>query len=115
MVLRVWLCAARSVTSGGNPMSEAEMDLHTIRGLREEAAAEGRAMKALVALRPEDSLALALKRLFRNRCSMAPVLTGPSTGYHPLTPSCALPDLLICCTMAPVLWYMVPRALPIPT
>ena len=77
----------RSVTSGGNPMSEAEMDLHTIRGLREEAAAEGRAMKQLVALRPEDSLALALKRLFRNRCSMAPVLTGPSTG-------CALPVCL---------------------
>ena len=31
--------------------------------------------------------ALALKRLFRNRCSMAPVLTGPSTTGH-LSSSC---------------------------
>lgn len=69
-----------SVTSGGNPMSEAEMDMHTIGGLREEAAAEGRPLKQLVSLRPEDSLATAIRKLFHNRCSMAPVLTGPSTG-----------------------------------
>ena len=69
-----------SVTSGGNPMSEAEMDLHTIGGLREEAAAEGRPLKQLVSLRPEDQLTTAIRKLFHNRCSMAPVLTGPSTG-----------------------------------
>ena len=73
---------ARSVTSGGNPMSEAEMDVHTIRGLREEAAAEGRPLKALVGVRPEDCLSLAIQRLFCNRCSMAPVLSGPATGMH---------------------------------
>jgi hypothetical protein len=61
-------------------MSEAEMDVHTIRGLREEAAAEGRPLKAIVGVRPEDSLSLAIQRLFRNRCSMAPVLSGPATG-----------------------------------
>lgn len=61
-------------------MSEAEMDVHTIKGLREEAAAEGRPLKAIVSLRPEDSLAAVIHRLFHNRCSMAPVLTGPSTG-----------------------------------
>ena len=56
------------------------MDLHTIGGLREEAAAEGRPLKQLVSLRPEDPLTTAIRKLFNNRCSMAPVLTGPSTG-----------------------------------
>ena len=37
-----------SVSSGGNALSEAEMDRHTIRGLREDAAAEGRVPKPLV-------------------------------------------------------------------
>lgn len=31
-----------SVSVGGNPMSEAEMDAHTIRGLREQVSMEGR-------------------------------------------------------------------------
>jgi len=69
-----------SVTSGGNQMSEAEMDQHTIRGLREEAVQEGRPSKPLVSLHPGDALSTVLQKLFRNRCSMAPVLTGPSTG-----------------------------------
>lgn len=56
------------------------MDLHTIGGLREEAAAERRPLKQLVSLRPEDQLTTAIRKLFHNRCSMAPVLTGPSTG-----------------------------------
>ncbi len=56
------------------------MDVHTIGGLREEAAADGRPLKQLVSLRPDDSLATAIRKLFHNRCSMAPVLTGPSTG-----------------------------------
>ena len=69
-----------SVTTGGNQMSEAEMDQHTIRGLREEAAQEGRPPKALVSLHPGDHLSTVLQKLFRNRCSMAPVLTGPTPG-----------------------------------
>ena len=64
-------------------MSEAEMDQHTIRGLREEAAQEGRAPKALVSLHPGDALSTVLQKLFQNRCSMAPVLTGPSPGVTP--------------------------------
>ena len=67
----------RSVTSGGNPMSEAEMDNYTIRGLREEARAAGRPPKPLVSLRPQDSLHAVIGKLFRNRCSMAPVLFSP--------------------------------------
>ena len=35
-----------SVTSSGNPMSEAEMDNYTIRGLREEAAYGGKSTRA---------------------------------------------------------------------
>ena len=69
--------ACHSVTTGGNQMSEAEMDQHTIRGLREEATQEGRSPKALVSLHPGDHLSTVLQKLFRNRCSMAPVLTGP--------------------------------------
>ncbi|CAK0784632.1 hypothetical protein CVIRNUC_007836 [Coccomyxa viridis] len=69
-----------SVTTGGNQMSEAEMDQHTIRGLREEATQEGRSPKALVSLHPGDHLSTVLQKLFRNRCSMAPVLTGPATS-----------------------------------
>ena len=56
------------------------MDQHTIRGLREEAAQEGRWPKALVSLHPGDHLSTVLQKLFRNRCSMAPVLTGPATS-----------------------------------
>jgi len=56
------------------------MDQHTIRGLREEAVQEGRPSKPLVSLHPGDALSTVLQKLFRNRCSMAPVLTGPSTG-----------------------------------
>ena len=72
--------ACHSVTTGGNQMSEAEMDQHTIRGLREEATQEGRSPKALVSLHPGDHLSTVLQKLFRNRCSMAPVLTGPATS-----------------------------------
>ena len=79
---RALLC--HSVTTGGNQMSEAEMDVHTISGLREEAAQEGRPPKALVSLHPGNYLSTVLQKLFRNRCSMAPVLTGPSTGVPTL-------------------------------
>ncbi len=72
------------------------MDMHTIGGLREEAAAEGRPLKQLVSLRPEDSLATAIRKLFHNRCSMAPVLTGPSTGAWPSVVKIAVPHLKAC-------------------
>lgn len=52
------------------------MDNYTIRGLREEAAAAGRPPKPLVSLRPQDSLHAVISKLFRSRCSMAPVLSA---------------------------------------
>lgn len=57
-----------------NPMSEAEMDQHTIRGLREELCREGNPPKALVCVQPEDSLQHVVDMLLSNRCSMAPVV-----------------------------------------
>ncbi len=58
------------------------MDDYTIRGLREEAAAAGRPPKPLVSLRPQDSLHAVIGKLFRNRCSMAPVLSAGDGGAH---------------------------------
>ncbi len=58
------------------------MDDYTIRGLREEAAAAGRPPKLLVSLRPQDSLHAVIGKLFRNRCSMAPVLSAGDGGAH---------------------------------
>ncbi|GIL65126.1 hypothetical protein Vafri_18936 [Volvox africanus] len=72
-----------SVSSGANPMSEAEMDAHTIRGLREEAAAEGREPKRLVYVLPDEDLAKVVSRLAANKCSMAPVLSGDPGGQEP--------------------------------
>ncbi|EFJ45435.1 hypothetical protein VOLCADRAFT_63727 [Volvox carteri f. nagariensis] len=72
-----------SVSSGANPMSEAEMDAHTIRGLREEAAAEGREPKRLVYVLPDEDLAKVVARLAANKCSMAPVLSGDPGGAEP--------------------------------
>ena len=95
-ILRVCHDVPCSVTSGGNPMSEAEMDLHTIGGLREEAAADGRPLKQLVSLQPEDQLTTAIRKLFHNRCSMAPVLTGPSTGARPFVLGTLLPNPCCC-------------------
>ena len=66
------------------------MDVHTIGGLREEAAAEGRPLKHLVSLRLDDSLATAIRKLFHNRCSMAPCSLGP-----PLVRSAPQNDLLL--------------------
>jgi len=69
------------VSSSSNPMSEAEMDQHTIRGLREELAAEGRPPKSLVSVSPADSLAAVVRTLFENHCSMAPVLYVPPDAH----------------------------------
>jgi len=66
------------VSSSSNPMSEAEMDQHTIRGLREELAMEGRPPKQLVYVTPGDTLSAVVRTLFDNHCSMAPILhPGP--------------------------------------
>eukprot|EP00195_Chlamydomonas_chlamydogama_P004942 CAMPEP_0202902206 /NCGR_PEP_ID=MMETSP1392-20130828/16719_1 /ASSEMBLY_ACC=CAM_ASM_000868 /TAXON_ID=225041 /ORGANISM="Chlamydomonas chlamydogama, Strain SAG 11-48b" /LENGTH=541 /DNA_ID=CAMNT_0049588939 /DNA_START=491 /DNA_END=2115 /DNA_ORIENTATION=+ len=69
-----------SVTSGGNPMSEAEMDAHTIRGLREEAGLEGREPKPLVFVKPDDDLGKVASTLSHNKCSMAPILSADPIG-----------------------------------
>lgn len=61
-------------------MSEAEMDAHTIRGMREQGEADGRPPKRLVALAPVDNMQQVINHLFRNRCSMAPVLTCDAHG-----------------------------------
>ncbi|KAI3424253.1 hypothetical protein D9Q98_009607 [Chlorella vulgaris] len=69
------------VSSSANPMSEQEMDLHTIRALREELVAEGvQAPKKLVAVRPNDTLASVVRTLFECGCSMAPVLAQVDSG-----------------------------------
>eukprot|EP00198_Chlamydomonas_reinhardtii_P013855 XP_001703192.1 predicted protein [Chlamydomonas reinhardtii] len=69
-----------SVSAGANPLSEAEMDAHTIRGLREEAAAEGREPKGLVYVLADEDLAKVVARLAQHKCSMAPVLSGDPGG-----------------------------------
>lgn len=63
-----------------NPMSEAEMDQHTIRGLREELSRQGDPPKALVSVKPEDSLQHVVDVLLSNHCSMAPVVTTKETS-----------------------------------
>ena len=61
-------------------MSEAEMDAHTIRSMREQSAADGQPPKELVSLNPTDTLKAVIDKLFQNRCSMAPVLTWDMHG-----------------------------------
>lgn len=85
-----------SVTASGNPMSEAEMDAHTIRGLREQVVLEGREPKPLVYVRPDDDLARVVQTLSANRCSLAPILTCDPTGSE-------TPDVLHLATLSAVL------------
>ena len=56
------------------------MDVHTIRHMRDAAAAEGHPPKALVHLSPQDTLATALRRLLDSQTSMAPVLSPDPQG-----------------------------------
>ena len=49
-------------------------------GERQDAAADGREPKPLVYVRPEDNMAVVVERLFDNRCSMAPILSGDPNG-----------------------------------
>eukprot|EP00197_Chlamydomonas_leiostraca_P002761 CAMPEP_0202856964 /NCGR_PEP_ID=MMETSP1391-20130828/74_1 /ASSEMBLY_ACC=CAM_ASM_000867 /TAXON_ID=1034604 /ORGANISM="Chlamydomonas leiostraca, Strain SAG 11-49" /LENGTH=551 /DNA_ID=CAMNT_0049535697 /DNA_START=328 /DNA_END=1983 /DNA_ORIENTATION=+ len=85
-----------SVSAGGNPMSEAEMDAHTIRGLREEVTMEGRDPKPLVYVRPDDDLAKVVGTLFQNKCSMAPIMSTDPGGSE-------IPDVLHLATLSAVL------------
>lgn len=71
-----------SISHGANPMSEHEMDMHTIRGLREEGALEGRMPRPLVYCQPEENLVAVVQRLFENHCSMAPILSKDPEGGH---------------------------------
>ena len=64
------------VSTSSNPMSEVEMDQHTIRGLREELAGEGRPPKSLVFVTPKNTLAQVVRTMYEQHCSMAPVLAS---------------------------------------
>ena len=46
----------------------------------QDAAADGREAKSLVYVRPEDNMSVVVERLFANRCSMAPILSGDPNG-----------------------------------
>lgn len=48
------LCRSPVMESGSSPMSEAEMDIYTIKELREQALAEGRGPKNLIFVTPND-------------------------------------------------------------
>lgn len=73
------------VSTSSNPMSEAEMDQHTIRGLREELNREGRSPKPLVSVSPDDTLQHVVKTLYNNHCNMAPILRKKSADQNDLS------------------------------
>eukprot|EP01024_Parvocaulis_polyphysoides_P006961 TRINITY_DN12068_c0_g1_i1.p1 TRINITY_DN12068_c0_g1~~TRINITY_DN12068_c0_g1_i1.p1 ORF type:complete len:580 (+),score=58.64 TRINITY_DN12068_c0_g1_i1:205-1944(+) len=58
-----------------SPLSEAEMDSHTIRMMREEAEKDGKPSRDLVYVKPEDSLQHVIQMMFDHKCHMAPVLS----------------------------------------
>lgn len=74
-----------SVSSGANPASEEEMDQHTIRGLREEAANDNRPFRQLIYVKPEEHLDVLVQRLFANEVSSAPCLTTEPDGQEVCT------------------------------
>ncbi|KAL0043392.1 hypothetical protein WJX79_003486 [Trebouxia sp. C0005] len=74
-----------SVSSGANPASEEEMDQHTIRGLREEAANDNRPFRQLIYVKPEEHLDVLVQRLFANEVSSAPCLTTEPDGHEVCT------------------------------
>lgn len=69
-----------SITSGGTPWTESEMDSHTVRAMREEAHSEGKPHRHLVWLTPAHSLLDVIARLFATKSSMAPVLSSDPEG-----------------------------------
>eukprot|EP00887_Chlorella_sp_A99_P006896 scaffold2.g6896.t1 len=71
----------RSVVAGAAPMSEGEMDRHTIRSLRQDLEeTSGRPLKPLVSVRPQDSLGTVVRTLLETRCSAAPLLHRDAAG-----------------------------------
>eukprot|EP01026_Neomeris_dumetosa_P059614 TRINITY_DN5570_c0_g2_i1.p1 TRINITY_DN5570_c0_g2~~TRINITY_DN5570_c0_g2_i1.p1 ORF type:complete len:503 (-),score=54.55 TRINITY_DN5570_c0_g2_i1:409-1731(-) len=62
-------------TMGDNPMSETEMDVLTIRMMREEAAREGQPNRDLVYVKPEDTLTRVVEVMSKHKCHMAPVMS----------------------------------------
>ena len=65
---------------GGGAPSEAELDEHTVRGMREAAAQEGRPPPPLVFVRPEQPLAEVVAALHAARVTGAPVLSCDPNG-----------------------------------
>ena len=59
---------------------KAEMDLHTIRDMRVEAEAEGRKLRKLTYIKPNDSMIKLSQILLKNQCSTIPVLSCDPTG-----------------------------------
>lgn len=62
------------VSTSSNPMSEAEMDQHTIRGLRDQMNLEGNTPRPLISCFPNDSLYDVVQKLYDNHCSVAPIV-----------------------------------------
>eukprot|EP00192_Tetraselmis_astigmatica_P003438 CAMPEP_0117653972 /NCGR_PEP_ID=MMETSP0804-20121206/3489_1 /TAXON_ID=1074897 /ORGANISM="Tetraselmis astigmatica, Strain CCMP880" /LENGTH=551 /DNA_ID=CAMNT_0005460209 /DNA_START=679 /DNA_END=2334 /DNA_ORIENTATION=+ len=91
-----------SVSSGGNPLSEQEMDEHTIKHMREEAALLGNSAESLVHCQPDDSLKVVAQTLFEAGHSMAPVLTSDAAGSASEDGS-KIPNLLHVATISGVL------------
>lgn len=77
-------CRLRQNVSAGvmNPLSEAEMDAHTIRSLREEAAGDGRPPRPLMYVKPDDKLSDVAATLADQKCSMTPILTSDPNGLE---------------------------------
>mmetsp|Transcript_25163 Transcript_25163/g.44873 ORF Transcript_25163/g.44873 Transcript_25163/m.44873 type:complete len:551 (-) Transcript_25163:58-1710(-) len=86
-----------SVSSGSNPLSEQEMDRHTIKHLREEIAAGG-GTSDLVHCRPDDSLRTVVQILYEGGHSMAPILSS-----DPNAEDGSIPNLLHIATVSGVL------------
>mmetsp|Transcript_4741 Transcript_4741/g.11529 ORF Transcript_4741/g.11529 Transcript_4741/m.11529 type:complete len:537 (+) Transcript_4741:405-2015(+) len=87
-----------SVSSGGNPLSEDEMDAHTIKNMREEAALIGQAHEDLVYCRPDESLRVVAQTLYEGGHSMAPILSA-----DPKDDPDEIPNLLHIATISGVL------------
>jgi len=87
-----------SVAGGSNPLSEQEMDRHTIQHLREEMALGAGEQLELVYCRPDDSLRTVVATLYEGGHSMAPILS-----CDPAAEDGAIPNLLHIATISGVL------------
>uniref|UniRef100_A0A7S3QNI8 CBS domain-containing protein n=1 Tax=Dunaliella tertiolecta TaxID=3047 RepID=A0A7S3QNI8_DUNTE len=86
--------------AGASPLSDAEMDAHTIRGLREEVALSGRETRALVYVKPDDDMAKVVHTLTHHKCSMAPILSADPGGSEiPMALHLATLSAVLACLM----------------